>query len=398
MAEEIRDGSLVDELKSAAEEISGEIIAWRREFHQFPELAFEETVTSSRIISALSAMEGMVVVRGFGSPTCVIGILGNDIEAPAITLRADIDALAIDEESGLPFASCFPGIMHACGHDAHIASLLGAARLLSERVSLLRRPVIFLFQPAEEGKGGAKRIVEAGFFEKYSVQYVMGLHFWPMMPFGQMATRKGPITALSDRIHIAINGVTSHAASPHHGVDPTVVAAHVLLSIQDIISREKDPMSPAVVSFGQIETGEAYNIIPGIAHMWGTLRALEPEVRDFIQGRLEEMVPLIARAHRATATVEYNRNYPRLVNDLELTSTVLDRAGIFFSDNESGVTELERPLLAGEDFAFYSLKVPSCFMLLGTGGECGLHNPHFDVPEELIPLASAWEAYLVLTL
>lgn len=398
MTVKIHELQLVDELKSASENLSGEIISWRREFHQFPELAFEETVTSSRIIAALSGLDGMNVLRGFGSPTCVIGILREDIQAPAITLRADIDALAVEEESGLPFASCFPGVMHACGHDAHIASLLGAAKLLSQRASHLRRPVIFLFQPAEEGKGGAKKVVEAGFFEKYSIQSVFGLHFWPMMPFGQMATRKGSITALSDRIHIAINGVTSHAASPHHGVDPTVVAAHILLSIQDIISREKDPISPAVVSFGQIETGEAYNIIPGSAHMWGTLRALDPEVRDFIQGRLEEMAPLIARAHRATATVEYNKNYPRLLNDPELTSLVLEKAGKFFSDNESGVAELERPLLAGEDFAFYSLKVPSCFMLMGTGGEFGLHNPHFDVPEELIPLASAWEAYLALTI
>lgn len=397
MSVKIREVPFIKELKSASEELSGEIISWRREFHQFPELAFEETVTSSRIIAVLSGLEGMKVVRSFGSPTCVIGILRDDIQAPAVTLRADIDALAVEEQSGLPFASCFPGVMHACGHDAHMASLLGAAKILSQRASLLLRPVIFLFQPAEEGKGGAKKIVDAGFFEKFSIKNVFGLHFWPMIPFGQLTTRKGPVTALSDRIHIAINGVTSHAASPHHGVDPTVVAAHILLSIQDILSREKDPLSPAVVSFGQIETGEAYNIIPGNAHMWGTLRALDPEVRDFIQGRLEEMVPLIARAHRATATVEYNKNYPRLQNDPILTSSVIEKAGKFFSDNESGVAELERPLLEGEDFAFYSLKAPSCFMLMGTGGETGLHNPHFDVPEELIPLASAWEAYLALT-
>ena len=394
----IRDSSLVAELKSGSENISGEIIAWRREFHQFPELAYEETVTSSKIIAALSGLNGMSVIKNFGAPTCVIGILREDIQSPAITFRADIDALAVEEETGLPFASCFPGVMHACGHDAHIASLLGAAKLLSERSSLLQRPVIFLFQPAEEGKGGAKRIVEAGFFEKFGVKNVFGLHFWPRLPFGQLATRKGPLTALSDRIHIAINGITAHAASPHQGVDSIVVAAHVLLSIQDIISREKDPLFPAVISFGQIETGEAYNIIPGSAHMWGTLRALDPEVRDFLQKRLEEMVPLIARAHRGTATVEYNKNYPRLFNDPELTSEIFEKAFKFFSDNEYGVAELERPLLEGEDFAFYSLKAPSCFMLMGTGGESGLHNPHYDVPEELIPLASAWEAYLALTL
>ncbi|HPD97529.1 MAG TPA: M20 family metallopeptidase [Synergistales bacterium] len=389
--------NLAEDLKSRAGEISHEIIAWRREFHQFPELAFEETVTSSRVVDALSVMDGMEVIRGFGSPTSVLGVLGKDTGLPAVVLRADMDALAIEEESGLAFSSCFPGVMHACGHDAHIASLLGAARLLSERASSLRRPVIFLFQPAEEGKAGAKKIVDAGFFDKFQVKCVLGLHFWPSIPFGQMATRKGCMTALSDRIHIMINGSTSHAASPHQGVDPTVIAAHILLSVQDIISREKDPQTSAVISFGRIEAGEAYNIIPGSAHMWGTLRAHEPEVRDFIQGRLEEMIPLIARAHRATASVEYNRNYPCVVNDPEITSLVLEKSRTFFSENVSTVTEMTGQLLAGEDFAFYSLKAPSCFMLMGTGGEFGLHNPRYDVPEELIPLASAWEAFLALS-
>ncbi len=369
-----------------------------REFHQFPELAFEETGTSSRIAAALSEMPGLRVIRAFGAPTTVIGVLREDIEAPAITLRADIDALAIEEESGLPFASCFPGVMHACGHDAHTASLLGAAKILSQRAYLLKKPVIFLFQPAEEGKGGAKRIVDAGFFEKFSVEGVLGLHFWPQVPFGQMKTRKGPVTAFSDRIHITVNGITAHAASPHQGVDPTVIAAHILISIQNILSREKDPHSSAVVSFGQIEAGEAYNIIPGSAHMWGTARILDSHVRDFIQDRVEGMVPLIARAHRATATVEYTRNYPSLVNDDGLTDRVFRLGEEYFSAPEGGVAEMARPLLAGEDFAFYSLSVPSCFMLIGTGGEMGLHNPHYDVPEELLPIASAWEAFLAISL
>lgn len=389
---------LIDELRSAADELAGEIIAWRREFHQFPELAFEETVTSSRIAAALSEMPGVRVIRAFGAPTTVIGVLREDIEAPAITLRADIDALAIEEESGLPFASCFPGVMHACGHDAHTASLLGAAKILSQRAYLLKKPVIFLFQPAEEGKGGAKRIVDAGFFEKFSVEGVLGLHFWPQVPFGQMKTRKGPVTAFSDRIHITVNGITAHAASPHQGVDPTVIAAHILISIQNILSREKDPHSSAVLSFGQIEAGEAYNIIPGSAHMWGTARILDSHVRDFIQDRVEGMVPLIARAHRATATVEYTRNYPSLVNDEGLTDRVFRLGEEYFSAPEGGVAEMAGPLLAGEDFAFYSLSVPSCFMLIGTGGDMGLHNPHYDVPEELLPIASAWEAFLAISL
>lgn len=398
MATKSMDPSLVEQLRSDAEDAASETIAWRREFHQFPELAFEETVTASRIAAVLSEMPSLRVIRGFGAPTCVLGILREDIDAPALALRADIDALAIEEESGLPFASCFPGVMHACGHDAHIATLLGAARILSKRASFLQRPVIFLFQPAEEGKGGARRIVDAGFFSEFPIEAVLGLHFWPRLPFGQMVTRKGAITAFSDRVHITVNGMTAHAASPHFGVDPTVVAAHILLSLQNIISREKDPQSTAVISFGQIEAGEAYNIIPGSAHMWGTVRVHDLAVRDFIQKRIEEMAPLVASAHRATASVEYMRNYPSLVNDGTLTETVLEKAREFFSSAGGGVAELERPLLAGEDFAFYSLAVPSCFMLIGTGGEHSLHNPGYDVPEDLLPLAAAWEAFLALTL
>lgn len=389
-------GCMRDALTGDAEDIMEQIVAWRREFHQFPELAYEENITASRIAAALEAMPSMEVVRGLGAATSVIGVLRYDIKSPALVLRADMDALAVQEETDLSFASCFPGLMHACGHDSHMASLLGAAKILSARADELDRPVIFLFQPAEEGKGGAKRIIEGGFFNTWNVGRMIGLHFWPMIPYGQLRSKKGTLTALSDRIHVVITGAASHAASPHLGVDPTIVAAHILLAVQTLLTREIDPMETAVISFGQVEAGEAYNIIPQSAHLWGTLRTFSEEVRNHLQERLEEMIPLVAKAHRATATVEYTRNYPSLVNDDEVTEDIFALGRDFFG--EDLVAEMSRPILSGEDFSFYSLEVPSCFMLLGTGSELGLHHPRYDVPEELLPVASAWLAFLGLVL
>ncbi|MGC9373088.1 MAG: M20 metallopeptidase family protein [Thermovirgaceae bacterium] len=389
-------GYLRDALTGDAEAVMDQIVAWRREFHQFPELAYEENITASRVAAALDAMPSMEVVRGLGTATSVVGVLRKDIDSPALVLRADMDALAVQEETDLPFASCFPGLMHACGHDSHMASLLGAAKILSARADELDRPVIFLFQPAEEGKGGARKIIEGGLFTSYHVRRMAGLHFWPMTPYGQLKTKKKTLTALSDRIHVVIKGSGAHAASPHLGVDPTIVAAHILLAVQSLLTREMDPMETAVISFGQVEAGEAYNIIPQSAHLWGTLRTFSGEIRDYLQDRLEEMVPLIARGHRAIASVEYTRNYPSLVNDDEVTEDVFALGRSFFG--EDLVAEMPRPILSGEDFSFYSLEVPACFMLLGTGSELGLHHPRYDVPEELLPVASAWLAFLGLIL
>lgn len=388
---------IFEEIRSAAENEASDIVAWRREFHQFPELAYEENVTASRITAALDAMPGIGVVRGLGTPTSVIGFLRGDIEAPSLVLRADMDALAIEEETGLPFSSGFPGVMHACGHDCHMASLLGAARILSERADMLKRPVVFLFQPAEEGRGGARKILQGGLLERFNAEEILGLHFWPQMPFGQMATRPGILTAISDRIHIEISGSSAHAASPHLGVDSTLVAAHILITLQSLISRELDPQATAVISFGRMEAGDAYNIVPGKAHLWGTLRTFDEQCREFLQKRLEEMIPLTARAHKAMASVEYTRNYPPVVNDPELCEKVFEKAADFFEEKDQ-ILRLKRPLLAGEDFAFYSLRIPSCLMLFGTGSELGLHHPCYDVPEDLLPAAAAWEACLALDL
>jgi len=389
-------GSLGPQLLAEAQSLSELIIGWRRELHQFPELAFEENITASRVVQALSSMEGVQVVRGIGSPTSVVGVIRGDLDAPALVIRSEMDALPLEEETGLPFSSCMPGVMHACGHDAHMASLLGCAMVLSRRAGELKRPVVLLFQPAEEGRGGARALVEGGLLKRFNVGSVLGVLMWPHLEYGHLMTRKGVMTALSDRIHLEIRGVGGHAAAPHDAVDPIVVASHVVLGIQSLISRERDPLKVAVISFGQMEAGYAYNVIPDEAHLWGTLRAFDLEVRDRLKARLEEMVPAMARAYRASASVEYAKNYPSVYNDPDLVDRVMDAAGRFFGPE--WLHQMEMPLLSGEDFSFYSMEVPSCLMLLGTGMECSLHHPRYDVPEELMPLMTAWEAYVALSL
>ncbi|MFA0887683.1 MAG: M20 family metallopeptidase [Synergistales bacterium] len=383
-------------LLEAAEEISGQLIAWRREFHQFPELAFEENVTSARIVETLSSIEGIEVVKGFGCPTSVVAVIGADLPGKSLMIRAEMDALALDEETGVPFSSCIPGVMHAAGHDAHMASLLGAAVLIAERRAELAGPVALLFQPAEEGKGGARTLVQAGLMNRFNVGQVVAPLLWPKSPYGTFMTRPAVITALSDRIHVEIRGVGGHAALPHVTVDPILIGAHIVLAVQSLISRELDPLESAVISFGQVEAGEAYNIIPETGHMWGTLRAFDTRVRDFLRGRLESLVPAVATAFRGSAVLDYTQNYPQTQNDASLTKAILECAEDFFGNEQ--VRTLDRPLLSGEDFSFYSLEVPSCLMLIGTGEDVGLHHSRYQVPEEALPLVAAWETYMALSL
>ena len=383
-------------LLAAAEDLFEQLVAWRRAFHQFPELAFEENVTAARIIEALSAIEGVEIVKGFGCPTSVVGLIGGDLPGKVLAIRAEMDALALDEETGVPFSSCIPGVMHAAGHDAHMAALLGAAVLIAERRQDLQRPVALLFQPAEEGKGGARALVQSGLIKRFNVGQVVAPLLWPNSPYGTFMTRPGVITALSDRIHIEIRGVGGHAALPHVTVDPILIGAHIILSIQSLISRELDPLESAVISFGQVEAGEAYNIIPETGHMWGTLRAFDTGVRDFLKDRLQALVPAVATAFRGSAVLDYTRNYPQTQNDPELTAALQRCAHEFFGGEQIG--SLAKPLLSGEDFSFYSLEVPSCLMLIGTGEEVGLHHSRYQVPEEILPLAAAWEAFMAMSL
>lgn len=396
MVNKLEASELGAQLLTDAESIGPDIQDWRREFHQFPELAFEENITASKIMRVLQSIEGMKVITGFAVTTCVIGILRDDLDGPALVLRSCMDAVELDEMTGVPFASCIPGVMHATGHDAHMASLLGAAKILSKYADRLTKRVIFLFQPAGEGRGGAKMLVENRFLEKFNVGRCIGLSWWPELTYGQLYTRKGVLTALSDRIHIDIRGVAGHAAEPHAAVDPVTIAAHLIVAIQTMLTRDVDPQETALISFGHMESGFVYNVIPDQAHLWGTLRAFSPETRDFIQKRLDGLVPSIAKAFRGIASLEYTRNYPQVENDPEFLDKIIEIAEPFFGND--GINVLERPLMSGEDFSFLSSCVPSVFMLIGTGLEYGLSQSAYDTPESMLPFSAAWEAYMALKL
>lgn len=383
-------------LLEEAERIYGDMQDWRRDFHQFPELAFEENITASKIAEVLKSIHGMEVVPGFAVQTAVVGVLGGDIPGPALMLRAIMDGVAADEQTGLPFSSCMPGVMHACGHDAEMASLLGAAEVLAEHKKDLARKVVFLFQPAGEGRSGAKTLAGSNIIEKFGIGRCAAVTWTPELPYSELYTKKGVMTALSDRIHIDIRGTAGHAAEPHMTVDPVTIAANIILTVQAMLSREVDPREAVVVSFGQVDAGTAYNVIPEQANLWGTLRAFNPRTRDFVQSRIETVAPAIAKALRGLASVEYTRNYAQIENDLDMLEEIL-RIGVPFF-GEDGINMLERPLLSGEDFSFFTHEVPSVFMLLGTGLEYPQHHPRYDVPESLLPFSAAWEAYMALAL
>ncbi len=383
-------------LLEGAERIYSDMQDWRRDFHQFPELAFEENITASKVSNVLKSIPDMEVITGYAMPTSVIGVLGSDIPGPALMLRATMDAVAADEQTGLPFSSCMPGVMHACGHDAEMAALLGAATVLAEHRDELAQRIVFLFQPAGEGRSGAKTLTENHIIEKFDIGRCAAVAWTPELPYSELYTKKGVMTALSDRIHIDIRGTAGHAAEPHMTVDPVTIAANIIITIQAMLSREVDPREAVVVSFGQVESGTAYNVIPEQANLWGTLRAFNPKTRDFVQSRIETVAPAIAKALRGLASVEYTRNYAQIENNLDMLEDIL-RIGVPFF-GEDGINMLERPLLSGEDFSFFTHAVPSVFMLLGTGLEYPLHHPRYDVPESMLPFSAAWEAYMALTL
>ncbi len=396
MSDQLKASNLGAQLLAETESINFEMLDWRRDFHQFPEIAFEENITASKITRVLKSIDGMKVISGFAMQTCVIGILREDLPGPALLMRASMDALAVEETTGLAFTSCMPGLMHACGHDAHMASLLGAAKVLSMHKADLKQKVVFLFQPAAEGRGGAKTLIEQHFLESFNIGRCIALHWWPELPYGELYLRKGVLTALSDRIHIDIRGIAGHAAEPHMAVDPITISAHLIVAIRTMLSRDVDPRDPVVVSFGQVEAGFAYNAIPEQANLWGTLRAFNPKTRDFIQSRIETMAPAIAKAFRGLASVEYTRNYAQVENDPSFTELITKIGVPFFG--EDGINTLEQPLLSGEDFSFFSTCVPSVFMLMGTGLEYPLHHPSYDIPESMLPFSAAWEAYMALSL
>jgi len=372
------------DIDSVVEQILPELVALRREFHAHPEIRFEEEWTSDRI-SRFLYDTGIKHTRGHAGGTGIVATLPGKSNK-TIVLRADIDALEIPEQTGAPYASEIPNQMHACGHDGHIACLCGAAQALAREAGQqpLPNPVKFVFQPGEELGAGGRRIVEEGLIDGASAAFA--LHAWPGLPVGRFGVKNGPVMASADWFRTTVTGRGCHGADPAAGVDPVVVAAHIVVALQSIVSREIDPLDAAVVTIGKVEAGAANNVIPETAVIEGSYRALDMRVRDTITKAIQRICSSVALAHRATAeTVFGEDHYIPLVNDPEMARFV--RETVTRTIGPDAVVEVLRPSMASEDFAFYLEKVPGCFIILGMGDAPPLHSPYFNFNDEAIPYA-----------
>jgi IAA-amino acid hydrolase len=368
------------------------IVDIRRQLHRFPELMYEEVKTSQLVRDTLDEL-GISYQSGIAE-TGVVATLGTG-DSPCVALRADMDALPIHEQTEVPFKSEVDGKMHACGHDCHTAMLLGAAKLLRERESELTGTVRLLFQPAEEGGAGGKRMRDEGVLENPNVERIFGLHVWPPLKTGTIGSRPGTFLAAAGELKITIHGKGGHAAKPHYCIDPVVASAKVITELQTIISRNLDPLDSGVVSITAIHGGQAYNVIPETVQMSGTIRALTMERLHWLQDRVKSLTTQVAAANDCEATIEFPGNaYPPTVNDGDVWNTVQDFAAELLG--RDAVHEIP-PVMGGEDFAFYTERVPGCFVALGIRNEeagCthNVHHPLFKVDEEALPIGSALHA------
>jgi hippurate hydrolase len=374
--------------------LAPEMTAWRRELHQHPQICYEETYASD-FVAAKLAEWGIEVHRGLGI-TGVVGVLRGQPGAGRIGLRADMDALPMQEATDLPYASRNPGRMHACGHDGHTATLLGAAKYLAETRNFAGT-VHFVFQPAEEGGAGAAAMMRDGLFERFPCDAIYGVHNAPELPLGMAATIPGPLLAASDRVRILVKGYGGHASKPHLAVDPVLVGAHVLVALQSLVSRRTDPLDSAVVSLCQFHGGSADNVIAAEAVLTGTVRTLKAATRDAMERGIAQIAEATALAHGATAEVTYERMYPPTVNHAAETALAVRAAARVLGEG-AVLTDIP-PLMGGEDFSFYLQERPGNFLFLG-GGATGrenapLHHPRYDFNDDLLAIGASYFSALV---
>jgi amidohydrolase len=378
-----------DDILTQAQALAGQLAAWRRDLHRHPELAFHEHRTASLAAHHLAGL-GMEVQTGVGR-TGVVGVLEGAQDGPTVMLRFDMDALPIQEETGLPFASAVPGRMHACGHDGHVAIGLGVASLLASRQSQLAGRVKFVFQPAEEIANGARAMIDDGVLRNPAPDVAFGLHLWSLIPVGQAVVKAGPLWASADRFDLELTGRGSHGAMPHQGVDTIMVAAFAIAQLQTVVSRSRDPLAPAVLTIGTVQGGSAFNIMAERVHLSGTLRTFDEDVRRGIIRHMHAVLAGVAAAHDAHYQLAFSDYAPPLVNDPGATEVV--RAAATAIVGAEAVSE-EPMMMVAEDMAEYLNRVPGSFFVLGAmkdgeGAAEPHHSPRFDIDEAALPLGAA---------
>ncbi|MER8743133.1 M20 family metallopeptidase [Mesorhizobium sp. M1004] len=365
-----------------AAEMQDEVAGWRRHLHQTPELNFDVFKTAAFVTEKLKEFGCDDVVTGLGK-TGVVGIIhGRKGQGATIGLRADMDALPINEITGKPYASTIPGKMHACGHDGHTAMLLGAAKYLTETRNFAGS-VVVIFQPAEEGGGGGNEMVKDGMMERFDISRVFGMHNMPGLPVGQFAIRPGPIMAATAEFTITVKGRGGHAAMPHGTIDPIVITSQLVGALQTVASRSTDPVEAVVVSVTKFHAGDAYNVIPETAEIAGTVRTLKKEIAKKSEERIRTICEGIATAFGATITVDYDANYPVTFNHPEETVFAGDVAAHVAGDTQ--VHRAIQPVMGGEDFSYMLEARPGAFIFIGNGETAGLHHPAYDFNDEVIP-------------
>ena len=378
-------------VKNRFAELLPEITEWRRDLHENPEILFDTHRTSAIVAEKLKAFGCDDIVTGIGR-TGVVGVIKgkSNGSGKVIGLRADMDALPIQEQTGLEYASKTDGAMHACGHDGHTAMLLGAAKYLSETRNF-DGTVVVIFQPAEEGGGGGKEMCDDGMMDRFGIQEVYGMHNWPGKPVGSFAIRPGAFFAAADQFDIVVEGKGGHAAKPQETIDSTVVAAQLVTALQTIASRNADPVEQVVVSVTSIESSStAYNVIPQRVNLKGTVRTLNKDIRDLAEKRISEIAQGVAATFGATIDVNYMRGYPVMVN-----SDVQTEFAASVAASVSGECDDAPLVMGGEDFAFMLEERPGAYILVGNGDTAAVHHPEYNFNDEAIPAGCSWWAEIV---
>ncbi len=375
-------------------DLAHEATAWRRDFHRHPELLFDLPRTSAIVAEKLRAFGCDEVVTGIGRSGVVALIHGGGAGSGAVIgLRSDMDALPLTEITGKPYASTHPGLMHACGHDGHMAMLLGAAKYLAETRNFTGTAAL-VFQPAEEGGGGAREMIADGLMERFGIQEVYGMHNGSD-PAGTFSVRAGPTSAAADRIHILVEGKGGHGAMPHLAADTVLAAAQIVIAVQSIVSRNVDPLESAVVSIGSLNAGHANNVMPHTAELRGTVRILTKDMQALVEARLREVVEKTAETFGAKATFTYIHGCPMVVNHAaETEHAALAATCVVGADN---VRRDKPPTMGAEDFSFMLEARPGCMVGIGQGGDFGVHHPAYDFNDEIIPIGISYWARLVET-